>query len=97
MSRGNSVCFIKRGKEATDSTTQTHAVNGALRSRIAEGFPVGIRHRTKADETAYADSTSAIIATGPVLLLSGEERQLDCVIDKFSLNRHPATHAQPHT
>ena len=89
MERGNSVGFLKLGQLTVDSTSMGMAINGAIRCGAGRG--VEIMKWNKEKERAYRQTEGAILATGPVLLLGGEEVAIDNVPDSFGLSRHPRT------
>ncbi len=89
MQKGNSVCFLKIGKEVVDTTTTREfelRVTGAVQVYKKK---LKVLPWNKEIESKYRKNKGAVLASGPLLIEDGEVCSWEMCDSSFVVTKHP--------
>ena len=89
MQKGNSVCFLKIGKEVIDTTTTREfelRVTGAVQVYKKK---LKVLPWNKQIESKYRKNKGAVLASGPLLIEDGEVCSWEMCDSSFVVTKHP--------
>lgn len=89
MKKGNSVCFLKIGKEVIDTTTTSEfrlRVTGAVHTYKKK---LKVLPWSKEIEQKYRKKKGTVLASGPLLLEDGKTSSWEMCGESFIMTKHP--------